>query len=69
MLTLGYGTGAGSQEPALKGSSTLANQSLLLILVLVNHCTSEKNWKNPYRDVLFMFPNSSQGEFMKSSNK
>lgn len=61
VLTLGYGTGTG-QESVLKGSDPLANQSLLLLLVLVNHCTAEKNLRNPYREVLFTFPNNSQSQ-------
>ncbi|KAL0267622.1 UNVERIFIED_CONTAM: hypothetical protein PYX00_009838 [Menopon gallinae] len=60
MLTLGYRGHSDNQEGVAKGSS-LANQSLLLILILVNHCTAEKNLRNPYREVLFTFPNNSQG--------
>ena len=44
-LTLGYGKGDGEVNEAI-----LARQSLLLLLVLTNHCTSETN---PYRDALF----------------
>ena len=39
----------------------LANQSLLFLLVLANHCTSDRGLKNPYREALFSFTNS-QGE-------
>lgn len=35
--------------------SLLANQSLLLLLVLVNHCTQDKTQLNPYRQALFTF--------------
>ena len=40
----------------------LANQSLLLILVLANHCTSDKGLHNPYRQALFSFSNSQGKE-------
>ena len=36
----------------------LANQSLLFLLVLANHCTSDRGLKNPYRQALFSFTNS-----------
>ena len=36
----------------------LANQSLLFLLVVANHCTSDRGLKNPYRDALFSFTNS-----------
>ncbi|KAJ9586283.1 hypothetical protein L9F63_020077, partial [Diploptera punctata] len=36
----------------------LANQSLLLVLVLTNHCTCDKNLHNPYRQALFFCSNS-----------
>jgi hypothetical protein len=38
--------------------SPLANQALLLVLVLTNHCTGDKNLHNPYRQALFSFSNS-----------
>ena len=41
----------------------LANQSLLFLLVLANHCTSDRGLKNPYREALFSFTNS-QGEWI-----
>ena len=45
-LTLGYASKGGDGErPAI-----LARQSLLLLLILTNHCTSESN---PYREALF----------------
>ncbi|KAK3927790.1 Dymeclin [Frankliniella fusca] len=41
---------------ALHSRAPLAGQSLLLLLVLVNHCTSEKGpLQNPYRQALFSF--------------
>lgn len=41
---------------ALHSRAPLAGQSLLLLLVLVNHCTSEKGpLENPYRQALFSF--------------
>lgn len=45
-LTLGYAGKGGDGERA----PVLGRQSLLLLLVLTNHCTSEVN---PYRDALF----------------
>ena len=36
----------------------LANQSLLFLLVLANHCTSDRGLKNPYRQALFSFTNA-----------
>nr|CAD7260328.1 unnamed protein product [Timema shepardi] len=61
MLTLGLAR----PSPPLLGDgglsledTPLANLSLLLILVLANHCTGEKNLHNPYRQALFSFTNS-----------
>ena len=45
-------------KPSEVSESPLANQSLLLVLVLSNHCTSEKNLHNPYRQALFSCSNS-----------
>ncbi|CAB3362317.1 Hypothetical predicted protein [Cloeon dipterum] len=58
MLTFGLA----NNEPLKEGEpdSPLANQSLLLILVLVSHCTCEKNLLNPYREALFSFSNSAE---------
>ncbi|XP_022799189.1 dymeclin-like [Stylophora pistillata] len=47
----------GSQSTSEDDSSLLANQSLLLLLVLVNHCTQDKRKLNPYRHALFNFTN------------
>ncbi|KAK6634510.1 hypothetical protein RUM43_011911 [Polyplax serrata] len=58
ILSLAYKNPTSVEPP--KGI-TLAGQSLLLILVLVNHCTTEKNLRNPYRDFLFTFVNNTQG--------
>lgn len=57
VLTLGYGKRAGDQENQVQ-DTILAHQSLLLLLVLVNHCTSDKGICNPYRKALFSFVNS-----------
>lgn len=41
---------------ALHSRAPLAGQALLLLLVLVNHCTSDKGpLRNPYRQALFSF--------------
>jgi len=45
-------------KPSDVSESPLANQSLLLVLVLSNHCTSDKNLHNPYRQALFSCSNS-----------
>lgn len=45
-------------KPGEVSESPLANQSLLLVLVLSNHCTSDKNLHNPYRQALFSCSNS-----------
>ena len=47
----------GSQGTGEGDSSLMANQSLLLLLVLVNHCTQDKKKINPYRHALFYFTN------------
>jgi hypothetical protein len=45
-------------KPNEVSESPLANQALLLVLVLSNHCTSDKNLHNPYRQALFSCSNS-----------
>ena len=47
---------ASAEEP-LEDETLLSNQSLLLLLILVNHCTQGKKL-NPYRQALFTFTNS-----------
>ena len=48
----------GSEDEAVEqDDALLANQSLLLLLILVNHCTQEKKL-NLYRLALFSFTNS-----------
>ncbi|XP_064644875.1 dymeclin-like isoform X2 [Lineus longissimus] len=57
-LTLGL---ANKTEPHEEVADTLiANQSLLLILILTNHCTSEQSLHNPYRQALFSFTNAQE---------
>ncbi|XP_067003661.1 dymeclin isoform X2 [Anabrus simplex] len=48
----------GGEMPSGPSDAPLANQCLLLILVLANHCTSDKNLHNPYRQALFSCTNS-----------
>ncbi|UYV69167.1 DYM, partial [Cordylochernes scorpioides] len=57
VLTLGYGGGGGTDRAALAPAddTPLANQSLLLTLVLTNHCTNDKLQPNPYRQALISF--------------
>jgi hypothetical protein len=48
----------GSEPEAVEEEDALlANQSLLLLLILVNHCTQGKKL-NLYRQALFTFTNS-----------
>nr|XP_058970564.1 dymeclin-like [Pocillopora verrucosa] len=54
----------GSQGTSEGDSSLMANQSLLLLLVLVNHCTQDKKKINPYRHALFYFTNRKLKENM-----
>ncbi|XP_057375530.1 dymeclin-like isoform X1 [Daphnia carinata] len=64
-IVLGLATGlwsllsrsSSSAEP-VDALSDFANQSLLLLLVLTNHCSMEKNWSNPYRQALLSFTDS-----------
>ncbi|XP_022085967.1 dymeclin-like [Acanthaster planci] len=59
VLTLGYGSRGHKPEPEDRG--LLANQSLLLLMVLTNHYTHDKGVHNPYRIALCMFSNSQDG--------
>ena len=56
VLTLGYGSKSSKGEEEDRG--LLANQSLLLLMVLTNHYTYEKGIHNPYRMALCTFSNS-----------
>ncbi|XP_015904833.1 dymeclin isoform X2 [Parasteatoda tepidariorum] len=47
------------EPPKSEPMTVLANQSLLFLLLLVNHCTNEKEGKNPYRGALLSFSNSN----------
>ena len=51
----GYGAGDGQTE----NEKTLADTSLSLLLLLTNHCTDTSAFKNPFRESLFSFANSS----------
>ena len=63
VLTLGYSKVA-PHTPKKEGgkdsipAAPLADQSLLLILILSNHCTSNKSLPNPYRQALLSFTDS-----------
>jgi hypothetical protein len=78
LLTFGMARGIASASPALSDGVTmvkssevpespLANQALLLVLVLANHCTGDKNLHNPYRQALFSCSNS-QGNLLSPFN-
>ena len=59
MMTLGLaGKGAEVETDETVSDKLLAKQSLLLILVLTNHCTSDLEMHNPYRQALFSFTDS-----------
>lgn len=57
------GVGLGKTDDALEGLKlhNVANQSLYLLLILVNHCTNGGggNIPNPYRDALITFGNEA----------
>lgn len=57
VLSLNYSREKSSKEASYV--TVLANQSLLLLLVLVNHCTNESEISNPYRVALFTFKNAN----------
>jgi hypothetical protein len=76
LLTFGMARGIASASPVSSDNVTvvkpsevsespLANQALLLVLVLANHCTGDKNFHNPYRQALFSCSNS-QGNLLNS---
>ncbi|CAH1251605.1 DYM [Branchiostoma lanceolatum] len=56
ILTLGIG-GGGHPEDGIANTPALANQSMLLLLVLANHCGNDKDTRNPYREALISFVN------------
>ncbi|XP_060608390.1 dymeclin-like isoform X2 [Ruditapes philippinarum] len=59
VVTLGIGSSSNEKKPEEEFNETLlANQSLLFLLVLANHCTSDRALNNPYRQALFQFTNS-----------
>lgn len=61
VVTLGMGASSSEKKHEEEFNETLlANQSLLFLLVLVNHCTSERALNNPYRQALFQFTNSQE---------
>ena len=51
MLTLGL-SGSNEDDKKKLPTSPLASQSILLLLVLSNHCTAEKILHNPFREAL-----------------
>ncbi|OWF38655.1 dymeclin-like [Mizuhopecten yessoensis] len=57
VMTLGMG-GATEKKDDDFHETLLANQSLLFMLVLTNHCTTDHGIHNPYRQALFAFTNS-----------
>lgn len=67
VLTFGYGKGSGGLGKSVLEVVVLAKQSLLLLLVLVNHCTNEKEFVNPYRQALYSFTNSQDSSNINAS--
>ena len=65
ILTLGYSSVNTTEPVEGEGGSTtpLADISLTLLLLLVNHCTDTSAFKNPYREALFTFSNAA-GRFL-----
>ncbi|XP_076439068.1 dymeclin-like [Babylonia areolata] len=60
VMTLGMGGKEKKEEGAEPGETLLANQSLLLLLVLTNHCTLDRGGgANPFRQALFSFTDSN----------
>jgi len=60
ILTLGYGNiGTSGTEDDGQSTTPLADISLTLLLLLVNHCTDTSAFSNPYREALFTFSNAS----------
>ncbi|XP_013380447.1 dymeclin-like [Lingula anatina] len=57
VMTLGLATGQKTQENEVD-RNLLAQQSILLTLVLVNHCTNDREVNNPYRQALCSFMDS-----------
>ncbi len=57
------GVGLGKTDDVLEGlkQHNLSNQSLYLLLILVNHCTSGDggDFSNPYREALITFGNEA----------
>lgn len=53
-VQVGHGGNMEDIERKRDTETPLASQSLLLLLVLTNHCTASHN---PYRDALFAFTN------------
>lgn len=57
VMTLGMANKTEKTEAEYQ-ETLLANQSLLFLLVLSNHCTTEFSLNNPYREALCSFTNS-----------
>ena len=71
-MTLGMGGKSETTPEEIQTDKLIANQSLLLILILANHCTSDKGMHNPYREALFSFTNSQgkkTNEYLNSAEQ
>jgi len=63
VITLGMGGHRRSHPPEGVTEMLLANQSLLLLLVLVNQCYSDNTLPNPYREAFFACSDEVPGEW------
>ena len=59
VMTLGMSKPQDAPTDAPASDTLIASLSLLLILVLVNHCTNDEHLYNPYRDAVVSFTNAS----------
>ncbi|KAL3886406.1 hypothetical protein ACJMK2_026404 [Sinanodonta woodiana] len=58
VVTLGMSGSKEKKKEEEFNETLLANQSLLFLLVLANHCTTARGLQNPYRQALNSFTNS-----------
>ena len=59
-MTLGMANQKNSKPGNDEPEAILANQSLLLLLVLTNHCYSGSNFENPYHEAFLTCSDSQE---------